>query len=139
MSAARYLTHHELSLLSQATEGWLRLRDVELNLGESALSLLRKAILRSPQCARQDIASINWTVDAKFRDSETPVALTLVEPARADIKVGRVSVLSAIGLALIGHALGAAAQVPLASGRTVEARLIALRPSLPPWESDGSS
>lgn len=128
MTTLRLLTEREASFLSDATEHWLRLRDVELNLAEVALKLLRAAVLRPADCRRQDIASVNWTVDAQFPGESDPVTLTLVTPAAEDVGRGRVSMLSALGLALLGHALGAVAQLPLPSGQTVNAQLMALRP-----------
>ncbi|MFM9927754.1 GreA/GreB family elongation factor [Variovorax sp. H27-G14] len=128
MTSARLLTAAEASFLSDAAEEWLRLRDVEFNLGELALKVLRAATLRPIDCRRQDIASVNWTIDAQFPGTDAPVAITLVSPAAADIKRGRVSILSAIGLALIGHAIGAVVPLPLASGEIVDARLVTLRP-----------
>ena len=128
MTTLRLLTEREASFLSDATEHWLRLRDVELNLAEVALKLLRAAAVRPSDCRRQDIASVNWTVDAQFPGESDPVTLTLLPPAAEDFKRGRVSMLSALGLALLGHALGAVAQLPLPNGQTVRARLMALRP-----------
>lgn len=128
MSTSRLLTTGEAMLLSQAAERWLRLRDVEINLGELALGVLARTTLRPAQCGRQDIASLGWTVEAKFQDTCDPVALTLVAPESADLARGRVSVLSAVGLSFIGKALGAIARVPLPSGKSVDARVVALRP-----------
>lgn len=128
MKPARLLTTGEATLLSTAAEHWLRLRDVEINLGELALKVLCVATVRPAGCQRRDIASVNWTIDTQFPGARTPVPLTLVHPGAADIARGRVSVLSAIGLALIGHALGAVAQLPLSDGQTVDARVAALRP-----------
>lgn len=128
MTTMRLLTAREATLLSDAAEQWLRLRDVEINLGETALKVLRAASLRPVGCQRRDIASVNWTIGAQFPGTDAPVALTLVSPATADHTRGRVSLLSAIGLALIGHALGAVAQLPLSSGQIVDAQLVALRP-----------
>jgi transcription elongation GreA/GreB family factor len=128
MTTLRFLTEREASFLSDATEQWLRLRDVELNLAEVALKLLRAAALRPADCRRQDIASVNWTVDAQLPGESDPVTLTLVPPAAEDVGRGKVSMLSALGLALLGHALGAVAQLPLPSGETVNAQLMALRP-----------
>ncbi|VTU23172.1 GreA/GreB family elongation factor [Variovorax sp. PBL-E5] len=128
MNTLRFLTTGEATLLSDAAERWLRLRDVEINLGELALKVLRAATLRPAACRRRDIASLNWTIDAQFPGASAPVAFTLVSPAAADITQGRVSLLSFIGLALIGHAIGAVVRLPLRGGQAVDARLVALRP-----------
>lgn len=128
MTFPRLLTTAEANALSTAAEYWLRLRDVEINLGEVALEVLQAATMRMPNCSRQDIASVNWTVDAKLPGAGDPVSLTLVSPTVADLRSGEVSLLSAIGLALIGHALGDVARLPLSRGQVVDARLVAIRP-----------
>ena len=128
MTFPRLLTTAEANALSTAAEHWLRLRDVEINLGEVALEVLQAATMRMADCPRQDIASVNWTVDAKLPGASHPVSLTLVSPAVADLRNGEVSLLSALGLALIGHALGAVARLPLSHKQTVNAQLVAIRP-----------
>ena len=128
MTSARYLTHGEATLLSRATEHWLRLGDVEWNLGEHALRLLSHSTLRSGRCTRTDIASLAWTVDVLLPGTRAPLPLTLVRPEEANVSSGRLSVLSAIGLALIGLVVGAVAQIPLATGKSVNANLLAARP-----------
>lgn len=142
MTALRLLTTGEATLLSHAAEQWLRLRDVEINLGELALKVLRTATLRPSGCTRRDIASLHWTIDAALPDDRS-VALTLVSPATAtaavaaDVGRGQVCILSAVGLALIGHAVGAVVPLPLPSGQTVDARLVALRPWDAPFPVSG--
>ena len=128
MTPLRLLTAREASFLSDATEKWLRLRDVEVNLAEVGLNLLRVATLRPRDCPRDDIASVNWTVDAQFLGAGARIPLTLVPPAAEDLRRGRVSMLGGLGLALLGHALGAVVRLPLHSGRAVDAQLMALRP-----------
>lgn len=128
MTGARLLTRREVSVLGHAAERWLRLRDVELNLGELALAVLRNATLRPTECQRRDIASINWTVETELLGAPEALAITLATPSMADIALGRVSIFSASGLALIGRAIGTVAQVPLPSGQTIDARLVAIRP-----------
>jgi transcription elongation GreA/GreB family factor len=128
MTFARLLTIAEANALSTAAEHWLRLRDVEINLGEVALEVLRAATMRMADCPRQDIASVNWTVDAKLPGTNNPVSLTLVCPTAEYLRSGQVSLLSALGLALIGHALGAVARLPISREQNVNARLVAIRP-----------
>ena len=128
MNEARHLTRDEAALLGHATEHWLRLRDVEFNPGEQALKLLGKSIVRSASCDRKDIVSLAWTVDVLFPGASAPLALTLVPPESADAASGRVCVLSAVGMALIGLAVGAIAKIPLAMGKSTTAKVLATRP-----------
>ena len=57
-----------------------------------------------------------------------PLPLTLVRPEDANVDCARLSMLSDVGLALIGLAVGAVARVPLASGRSVGAKALGTRP-----------
>ncbi|MCY1172686.1 MAG: hypothetical protein V4455_15810 [Pseudomonadota bacterium] len=127
MSAARFLTAEEATLLSYAAERWLRLRDVELNPGEYVHELLSSATLRSSKCTRQDIASINWTMEVQLSGCSAPKEMTLVSPGDADIALGRVSVLTLIGLNFVGRVVGSVAQIPSAQGPSQAATLLAAR------------
>lgn len=127
MSGARFLTAEEAALLSHAAEHWLRLRDVELNPGEYVHELLSGATLRPSKCSREDIASINWTMDVQLSGCSAPKEVTLVSPGDADISLGRVSVLTLIGLNFVGRVVGSVAQIPSAQGPSQAATLLAAR------------
>jgi transcription elongation GreA/GreB family factor len=127
MNDVRFLTSEEAVLLSDAAENWMRLRDVELNPGEYLLQLLSGATVRPRKCAREDIASLNWTMAVELPGYGEPKELTLVSPKDADISFGRVSVLSLLGLSFIGRVVGSVAQIELASGLSKKASLLAAR------------
>lgn len=128
MNGARFLTAEEATLLSHAAEHWLRLRDVELNPGEYVLELLSSATLRPSECRREGIASINWTMALDLPGCGTLREMTLVRPGDADISLGRVSVLTLIGLNFVGRVVGSVAQIQFATGQPQEATLLAARP-----------
>lgn len=123
MTTPRLLTPAEADTLNTVAEHWLRLRDVEQNLGEVAFSMLRVATLRPASCQRQDIASVNWTVHAQLCSANAPIALILITRVDADSRRGRVLLLSTFGLALIGHALDTVTHLPLCCSQTVHAHL----------------
>lgn len=129
MNGPRFLTRIESALVSRAAERWLRLRDVEVNPAEQALELLTHSTLRDSQCEQKNIAGLGWTVEVLFDGADAPVELMLVHPEVADMSLRRASVLSAIGLAFIGRAVGAVARVPLCGGGSVRAKLVSARPS----------
>jgi regulator of nucleoside diphosphate kinase len=56
--------------------------------------------------------------------------VTLVEPAAADAAAGRISVLSPIGLALIGRRRGAVSDALLPNGRRLTLRVLDAAPAL---------
>lgn len=127
MNSARFFTAEEAALLSDAAEHWLRLGDVELNPGDYVLQLLAQATVRPSTCAREDIASLNWTVAVELPGCDAPKEMTLVCPEDADISRGRVSVLTAVGLSFIGRVVGCVAQIQLSTGLPEGASLLAVR------------
>jgi len=127
MSDARFLTKEEYRLLSHATEHWLRLGDVELNPGEQALRLLSHATLRRPDCLRDDVASLDCTLQIAPAGCSELREFTLVRPRDADVTRRRVSVLTPLGLGFIGQPIGAEASFPLAAGGSGSARLVGVR------------
>ncbi|MDM0018323.1 GreA/GreB family elongation factor [Variovorax saccharolyticus] len=127
MSSAPLLTSDETKLLSWATEHWLRLGEVEFNPGEQALALLTQADMRPDGCRRDDIASLNWTVVLELADGKEVRELTLVSPRDADISRRRVSVLTPLGLNLLGRSVGSTTRIPLATGGSRSTRIIGVR------------
>lgn len=126
MNGARYLTVEESRLLSRTAERLLRLADVELNLGEHVLKVLTQATLRQAGCRREDIASINSTVKIQMLGCSDQLEFTLVCPRDADPALRRVSILTPLGLSFLGRAVGAVVRVPLASGHSRFASLLAV-------------
>ena len=113
-------------LLSGNAERLLRLADVELNLGEHVLTLLKQATLRQTDCKREDIASINSTVRIQMMGCSEQLEFTLVCPRDADPASRRVSILTPLGLTFLGRTVGAVVQVPLVSRHSRPATLLAV-------------
>ena len=126
MNDACYLTAEESMLLSGNAERLLRLADVELNLGEHVLTLLKQATLRQADCKREDIASINSTVRIQMMGCSEQLDFTLVCPRDADPASRRVSILTPLGLTFLGRIVGAVVQVPLVSRHSRPATLLAV-------------
>ena len=126
MNDACYLTAEESMLLSGNAERLLRLADVELNLGEHVLTLLKQATLRQTDCKREDIASINSTVRIQMMGCSEQLEFTLVCPRDADPASRRVSILTPLGLTFLGRTVGAVVQVPLVSRHSRPATLLAV-------------
>jgi regulator of nucleoside diphosphate kinase len=126
---ARDLTAKESLLLSRTAERLLRLADVELNLGEHVLTLLKQATLRQADCKRDDIASIDSTVRIQMVGCSEELEFTLVCPDDADPASRRVSILTPLGLSFLGRTVGAVVRVPLVSRHSRPATLLAVRRS----------
>jgi len=56
--------------------------------------------------------------------------VTLVPPRAADAGAGRISILSPVGRALLGNALGSVVEIPLPTGRQQRARVLEVSPPL---------
>ena len=86
--------------------------------------LLDSAEVIEPERVPRDVATMNSTV--RYRDVRTGEEgeFTIVYPEDADPARGRISVLSPVGAALIGHAEGDEAELPLPHGRTRGIRIL---------------
>jgi hypothetical protein len=115
----RLLTPQEAAIVAQATELWLRLREVEFNPAEQGATLLSTALLRSDTCRRRDIATLGCTLLLQPDCGGGVVELALVLPADQDLKRGHVSILSPLGLACLGQVNGNVMQLPHGSARLV--------------------
>ena len=67
---------------------------------------LQKASLVDKALLPQDVVRINSRVEVKTEETNQVMQFVLVTPEKADIKGGRVSVMSPIGTALIGYKKG---------------------------------
>jgi regulator of nucleoside diphosphate kinase len=128
---ARYLTAKESMQLSRTAERLLRLADVEFNLGEHVLALLKQATFRQTDCKRDDIASIDSTVRIQMMGCSDQLEFTLVWPEDADPASRRVSILTPLGLSFLGRTVGAVVRVPLVHKHSRPATLLAV------WRSAG--
>jgi regulator of nucleoside diphosphate kinase len=77
---------------------------------------------------RRDLPRDIVRLDSQVVYEELPSAarrqLAIVNPRDADAAAGRVSVLSPIGRALLGNAVGAVVEVPLPAGRSLLVRIV---------------
>ena len=71
---------------------------------------------------------LNSTVTYEELPARTRRRVTLVTPREADARVGRISVLSPVGRALLGHARGRVVEIPLPAGRQQPVRVVEVAP-----------
>jgi len=67
---------------------------------------LERAKIVEPQDIPKDVITMNSVVRIKDLESGKETIYTLVFPSNASIEAGRISILSAIGTALIGYSVG---------------------------------
>lgn len=97
--------------------------------GEARLELSRKlfeAFVVSQRALPYGTVRLNSRVTYVELPSGPHRVVTIVAPRDADLAAGRISVLSPVGRALLGHAAGGVVHVPLHAGRTLSLRIAAV-------------
>jgi len=117
MNTERYLTREDAALLDKHAERLLRLRDVRFNHGEELVGILSGATVLPENVRREDCVSIHSEVTYSQLAKLDTHSIEIVYPQEANQVFGRVSVLSPIGLALIGRKVSSVVEVNLPSGR----------------------
>ena len=78
-----------------------------------------------------DVVTMNSSLDCVDEGTGTTRTLTLVYPGEANIAQGRVSVLSPVGMALLGLRVGQTIDWPVPAGKFVRLTVTALRAAEP--------
>lgn len=125
MNHQRYLAQHDAVLLNRLAENILRLDGREIDAATQLLDIVAGAILL-PAC-RSDCVAMQAKVHYATSASEQSEAITLVYPQEANPASARISVLTPIGLALIGCKQDTHTDVALPSGRIECMRILAIR------------
>jgi regulator of nucleoside diphosphate kinase len=98
---------------------------------QSALELSTKlfeAQVVAPEVLPYGTVRLHSTVTYEELPTRTRRRVTLVNPREADAGAGRISVLSPVGRALLGHALGRVVDLVLPTGRQVAVRVVDVAP-----------
>ncbi|HVJ69124.1 MAG TPA: GreA/GreB family elongation factor, partial [Caulifigura sp.] len=77
---------------------------------------LNRARLVEPDELPGDVIAMNSTITLRNLRTSAVETYTLVEPTRADIANGRLSILSPVGVAVLGCRAGDELRCPVASG-----------------------
>ena len=93
----------------------------ELGTLEEILGLAR--IVR-PEKIPCDVVTMNSRVLYQDIATQRTQAVTVVYPAEADPSSGKISVLSPVGVALLGESEGDELELPVSHGRTLRIRII---------------
>jgi regulator of nucleoside diphosphate kinase len=118
-----WLTKYDLGQLRQLIADLTqRARGIEA--GVDALEeILDLGRVVPPQDIPQDIVTMNSKVVFEDLASREQREAVVVYPQDADPQSGKVSVLSPVGIALLGLAAGAETEMPLPHGRTARIRI----------------
>jgi regulator of nucleoside diphosphate kinase len=103
---------------------WPRRHRLEQEAAEALATTLAGARVVAPARLPADVVAMHSTVNyIGIPDGESET-VTIVYPAQADARAGRVSVLSPIGHALVGRLVGSVADVVLPTGRHFAVRIV---------------
>lgn len=103
MKNQRILKQNDAAILSRLAEQLLRLAEVELNVGEELLDLVSTSKILAADTERKDCVALYSSVTYTPANLDEKRTLTLVCPHEANPELAYVSVLSPIGMALIGR------------------------------------
>lgn len=113
VKAAREGVHGDLADAAELSEAQRQQDLVESRIAELARLLEEAEVVRAPSVA----GVIGLGSRVTFRDEEGIDAFTLVGPVEATFKVGRISVESPVGRALLGRRAGESVEVDTPAGR----------------------
>ncbi len=93
------IDHHTIMQLLNHSEGTLLYNRLD---ADGLLSGIKKAKLVKEEALPGDVVKLNATVHLEDKDSKRMLQLTVVVPRQANIKEKKISVMSPVGIALLG-------------------------------------
>lgn len=103
MKNQRILKQNDAAILSRLAEQLLRLGEVEFNVGEELLDMISTSKILATDAERKDCAALYSTVTYTPANIDDRRVVTIVCPHETNPQLAHVSVLSPIGLALMGR------------------------------------
>jgi len=122
----------DATLISRLADQLSRGSDTELDLSDNLTEMLGQATILPESVRAEGYVGLGEAVTYEVVATGDQHTVTLVAPADSDPKLNRISVLTPVGLALIGEAVGASSMVVLPNGRTQDIRIISTHPDLLP-------
>jgi regulator of nucleoside diphosphate kinase len=117
------LTNHDLKQLRHLIADFTqRARGAQTDV-DALEEILDLGRIVQPQDIPQDIVTMNSKVVFEDLESREQREAVIVYPRDADPQSGKISVLSPVGIALLGLAAGAETELPLPHGRTARIRI----------------
>ncbi len=124
MKNQRILKQNDAAILSRLAEQLLRLAEVELNVGEELLDMVSTSKILAADTERKDCVALYSSVTYTPANIDDRRTLTLVCPHEANPQLAHVSVLSPIGMALIGRKTLHIIDVALPSNRMEKIKIL---------------
>ncbi|HTD02239.1 GreA/GreB family elongation factor [Undibacterium sp.] len=125
MSTERYLTQPDASLLNKLADRMLRFGEAECEMAEHLLDIVSTAVILPADSGRRlDCVSLYSQIVYSAVDTKDSRSITLVPPHEADPALARVSVMTPVGLALLGRKLFCIVNVTLPSNRVDQIEIL---------------
>lgn len=127
MFTKRKLTRDDASYLSKLVDEVLHTSG-DSTVADTVLDLIAQSSILPEGARDKNYVELNDVVTYEVANTNTQQVVTLVEPKEADPRAARVSILTPVGLALIGVKIGHTSQVALPSGKTQKIKILAAEP-----------
>lgn len=128
MQTQRHLSEHDATRLYALADQLLHLGSEEADAAEYLMDLVATAVIHREPCDGHVV--LDACVTYIVVETGERHAVTLVEPALADAQAARISVLTPVGLALLGLSVSDEAQAALPSGRIERLRISGITPMM---------
>ncbi|TCS36529.1 regulator of nucleoside diphosphate kinase [Paucimonas lemoignei] len=126
MKFERYLTQYDAAILGRLAEQMLRVRELKFNAGEELVDLISSSILLPATVTKPDHVSLFSEVTCSKVGSGETFTVVIVSPEDANQTLAQISILSPIGLALIGRKINSTVEVRLPFGQTETIKIIGI-------------
>ncbi|MBC6905306.1 nucleoside diphosphate kinase regulator [Saccharophagus sp. K07] len=103
------------------------LRDSELELAEALEEELSRADIVGEEELPKDAVSMYSTVTFRDLDAQTDTTVTLVFPAEANMAEKKISILSPVGVALLGLRIGGRIRWPMPNGKQKHIEILSVQ------------
>lgn len=129
MKNQRYLAQDDAAILYQLAEQLMRLNGLETETAEELSDIVASATRLSANSRRKDVVMLDSTVSCLALSTQQTSQLTLVHPSHSDPGAGRISVLTPIGMAILGRKINATIEVALPSGKREKIQILDVKPA----------
>lgn len=130
MTEPRYLQQHDAAILGRLAGAWMRAGGERARAGARLAELLGTAILL-PESDGRAHAGLYSHVHCRSLGSGERHAVFLACPPDASLALARVSLLTPLGLAVLGRARGSVVSVEESPGAARQVEILAVTPAAP--------
>lgn len=128
MTLPRYLQQHDAAILSRLAGAWMRAGGEHACAGERLAELLGTAVLM-PVSDRRRHAGLSSQVHCRSLDSGEQHDIFLACPRDASLALARLSLLTPLGLAVLGRPCGSVVTVADGAGEAGQVEIVAVTPA----------